>query len=797
MPTLIQDDRLIQIDTPLGANELLVAGFSGTESLSELFEFRLELISENPAIDVAQILGKNVTVRIRHKDGQAERYFNGYINRFLKRSDFLEGYPVYEATMVPWLWFLTLTSDCLIFQEKSVSDILQKLFRQFNTMLPVVYSLTATYNPLEYCVQYRETTFAFTSRLMEEYGIWYAFDHASAKHEMLLGDAPTAHKVCPVQDTVRWEPNSGQGWLRDEDTVMNWVRQTMIHPGQWSQADFNFKTPRNYLVSVSPSVTPSMKQYELFDYPGRFPDRGLGDSLTRTRMEESETGYEIITGNSDVRAFQAGFKFTLSEHPVQAQNAAYVLVSVTHEAQQRGFRSNEEKAESYENRFQCMPASRKFRPARMTPRPAVKGPQTAIVVGPSGEEIYTDEYGRVKVQFHWDRAGLFDAHSSCWVRVSQAMAGAKWGFLSLPRIGQEVIVSFLEGDPDRPLITGRVYNADNMPPYTLPGEMTKSTLKTNSSKGGQGFNEMRFEDKKGSEQLFFHAEKDMDIRVKNDRKEWIGQDRHLVVTRDRFQKVGRDEHTDTVRDRVEKIGRDLHTKVEGKRSTQVTGSNTLKVQGDMIEVFQANHSEQTTGNIYLKGANVVVEAMTGLTIKVGGNFVTINAAGVQIKGTMVMINSAGAALSGSPGSPVTPLSPTAAQDAALADPGIAVQAYQAQPPVKPVPVLEGLVGASDTAPVVMAVVPASETGAMVPVDAVTHQPNAAENKKKTAWIEIELVDEQMKPVAGEVYLVTLPDGATVDQGTTNEQGRARIENFDPGTCQVSFPNLDKDAYKPL
>lgn len=792
MPTLNQDDRLIQIDTPLGPNEVLVAGFHGTESLSELFEFRLELISENPAIEAAAILGKNVTVRIRHKDGGAERYFNGYINRFLKRSDYLEGYAVYEATMVPWLWFLTLTSDCLIFQEKSVVDILQEQYRQFNTMLPVTYSLSGTYNPLEYCVQYRETAFAFTSRLMEEYGIWYAFDHASAKHELLLGDAPSAHKVCPVQETVRWEPNSGQGWLRDEDTVMHWVRQTMIHPGQWSQADFNFQTPRTYLVSVSPSVTPGMKQYEMFDYPGRFPDRSRGDALTRTRMEESETGYEIITGASDVRAFQAGFKFTLQEHPDRAQNGAYVLVSVTHEAEQRGFRSNDDRSETYENRFQCMPASRKFRPQRMTPRPVVRGPQTAIVVGPSGEEIHTDQYGRVKVQFHWDRAGLFNDKSSCWMRVSQGMAGAKWGFLNLPRIGQEVIVSFLEGDPDRPLITGRVYNQDNMPPYPLPTEMTKSTFKTNSSKGGQGFNEIRFEDKKGSEQLFFHAEKDLDIRVKNDRKEWIGQDRHLVVTRDRFQKVGRDEHTDTVRDRVEKIGRDMHTQVAGKRTTKVTGSNTLQVTGDMIEVFSANHSEQTTGNLYLKGANVVVEATSGLTIKVGGNFVTINPAGVQIKGALVMINSGGAALSGSPGSPVPPLDPTAAQNAPQADPGIAVSPYQANPPVKPVPALESLVGSSDVA--TMTPVP---SGSLVPVEAETHQPAAPENKKKTSWIEIELVDEQNQPVAGEVYLVTLPDGATVDQGTTDDKGRARIENIDPGTCQITFPNLDKDAWKPL
>jgi len=391
----------------------------------------------------------------------------------------------------------------------------------------------------------------------------------------------------------------------------------------------------------------------------------------------------------------------------------------------------------------------------MTPRPFVEGVQTALVVGPAGEEIYTDEHGRVKVQFHWDREGTLDEKSSCWIRVASGFAGGNYGSIFLPRVGQEVVVCFLEGDPDRPIITGRVYNADNMPPYTLPDEKTKSTIKTNSSTGGDGFNEIRFEDKKGKEQIFVHGEKDLDVRIKNDQREWVGNDRHLVVKRDKIEKVERDAHALIERDEVREITRDHHVKIGGKEAVEVTGSRSVSIQGDVIDIFKSNHYEQVAQDYYLKGMNLVVEGMTGLTVKVGGNFITINPGGIFISGTMVMVNSGGSALTGSPASAVPPVAPLAAADAADSVPGKDASYSAAQ----------------------------------------THkEPKDEEEAEKKSWVEIELVDEEGNPVPGEKYRIELPDGK-IAEGTLDEKGFARVSGIDPGTCKVTFPRLDKDAWE--
>jgi len=405
------------------------------------------------------------------------------------------------------------------------------------------------------------------------------------------------------------------------------------------------------------------------------------------------------------------------------------------------------------------------------------------VVGKAGEEIWVDEYGRIKVQFFWDRAGTMDEKSSCWIRVSQVWAGKGWGAIFTPRIGQEVIVDFLEGDPDRPIITGRVYNADQVVPYTLPDEQTKSTVKSMSSKGGGGFNEIRLEDKKGSEQVFIHGEKDEDIRIKNDAREWIGQDRSLIVIRDQMEKVGRDKHDNTVRDHIEKMGRDHHMDVEGKEAIKIVGSHSMTVQGDVIEVFQGNQSTQVTQAIYIKGAKIVIEAMSQLSLKVGeSNFVNIDSSGVTILGAMVNINSGGAAGSGSAGSAVSPLSPT---DPAVADD--ATPGQNDRPTATP-----GTVASTSAANVSAIITPPKSPAS----DAPTHDPNDPENKTKKSWIEIQLNDEDGNPVPGEPYKITLPDGSTIADGTLDDKGFARVDNIDPGTCQVTFPNLDKEAWDP-
>jgi type VI secretion system secreted protein VgrG len=476
----------------------------------------------------------------------------------------------------------------------------------------------------------------------------------------------------------------------------------------------------------------------------------------------------VATAGSEARGICVGCTFTFAEHTRDDQNRQYLITSANYNIDAGDFYSQEKSSPcSYSCSFAAIDATKQFRSMRITPKPSIPGPQTAIIVGPSGEEVHTDEYGRVKVQFHWDRHSQADENSSCWIRVAQLWAGKKWGAMYIPRIGQEVIVEFLEGDPDQPIITGRVYNGQAMPPYVLPTNKTMSTLKSNSSKTGQGFNEIRFEDNKGSEQIFIHAEKNIDIRVKNDRFETIANDRHLHVERDKFEHVdnNRDEKVDA--DHKEEIGKDRHLKITGKEAKEIGDSKSLTVTGDVIEAFRANHSEQTTQNYYLKAMGIVIEAMQGITLKCGGSSVVLDPASVTVKGTMVTIDGGMTKINSGPGSPptagqagsvVAPAAITAALDADQADPGEVDEAKQA-----------AVAASSQTRP---------------------HRPQ----EQSTSWIEIEMVDKDDKPVPGERYKITLPDGTTAE-GTLDHQGFARVDGIDPGTCQITFPDLDQDAWE--
>jgi type VI secretion system secreted protein VgrG len=407
--------------------------------------------------------------------------------------------------------------------------------------------------------------------------------------------------------------------------------------------DYDFQKPS--LTLQADKQADIATALEIYDYPGEYiaPDRGT--HLSQIQLEAFQVKRKVGIGKSVCRRFIAGYKFTLDHYPRSTLNQEYILTRLQHTAVQPQVLeqwATEEKF-TYANDFECIPATVSFRPPRVTPKPVVKGSQTAVVVGPAGEEIYTDEYGRVKVQFHWDREGQYNEKSSCWIRVSQGWAGALWGGMQLPRIGQEVIVNFLEGNADCPIITGRVYNGEHRPPYKLPDERTKSTLKSNSSKGGGGFNEIRFEDKKGEEQIFVHAEKNMDIRVKNDVYEWVGQNTHLIVKQDQFERIENDRHELIKRDHIEEIQRDHHLRIKGKEAIQVDGSHSFTVQGDVIEVFKSNHSEETTGDIYVKASNIVIEAMNNITIKVGQSYIAIEASGITIEslGTIEVKGTAG------------------------------------------------------------------------------------------------------------------------------------------------------------
>jgi type VI secretion system secreted protein VgrG len=756
--------------------------YSGWERLSAPFSFELDLLSQK-AISFDDIVGKPVTITVAL--GNGDRYINGVVSRFAQTGEDWN-FRRYSAQIVPWFWLLTRRADCRIFQNKSTPEIIEEVFKSLG-FTDYELSLTKSYPKRTYCVQYRETDFNFVSRLMEYHGIYYFFRHEAQKHVMVLADSPSAVQPCPGQHKAEYKgvDNTHQD---DLDVVLSWLSEQELRPGSWALTDFNFETP---LTTVSASVDSLVKTWkkelQVYDYPAGCANKSDTEAIARVRMEAEESSQQIARANTTCRAFLPGFKFELAEHPDKSQNVEWLITEVEHEATASGYRSGQtEQPSRYRNRIVCIPADVPFHPPRLAAVPTVQGPQTALVVGPQGEEIYPDKYGRVKVQFHWDREGKYDADSSCWIRVSQAWAGKGWGAVSLPRIGQEVIVDFLEGDPDQPIITGRVYNGEDMPPYALPDQMTKTVLKTNSSKGGDGFNEFRFEDKKGDEQIFMYAEKNLDIRVKNNEYETVSKDFHLIVEQDKYEQTKNDHHETIERDYAQAVGRDHHLKVTGKQAMEVGGSQSLKVTGDVAEQFGQNYSTQVSQAAYLKaGMTIVLEAPTGITLKCGGNSVVLDPSGVTItasglvtiQGSMVNINSGPGSppAQGQAGSLVPPMKPKDVHEADKADPGEMEKIKQQQ--------IEQGKGKYGLVPLTPHKPPkpgqAGEAGA----------------EEKTHWIEIKLVDTEKKPVPGELYRIILPDGKVVAEGTLDEKGFARVEGVDPGTCKVTFPNLDSSAWQ--
>jgi type VI secretion system secreted protein VgrG len=637
MATATQQNRRLYISTPLGDDVLLLTEFSGREEMSRLFSYHAELASENDNIDPAGIVGKNVTIVVDMPD-ETPRFFNGFVSKFVRHGA-NDRLTLYTAEIVPWLWFLTRTADCRIFQTKTVPQIISAIFDERGLKDYDISGITGTHNAWDYCVQYRETAFNFVSRLMEQEGIFYFFRHDNGKHTMVLADGSGAYKDAP-ENQVRLSAAS-VGAPDRSDNLSSWEHHYTFTSGAWSQTDFNFETPTTDLSSNTKTLVKldNIDTLGLFDYPGVYPDKTTGDAVTKMRMEEVEAAYDIVRGSSFCRSFAPGLRFTVQTHSAQQEEGnAFVLTAVEHHCTMAGSYVSGGSAGNmdYMNHFECVPDKVAFRPARLTPKPTIHGVQTAIVVGPSGQEIYTDQYGRVKVHFHWDHDSPADGNSSCWIRVAQVWAGKQWGATFLPRIGHEVVVQFLEGDPDRPLVVGSVYNAQDMPPYALPANKTRTTIKSNSTIGSGGFNEIRFDDKKGSEQIFIHGEKDCDVRIKNDSLEWIGHDRHLHVVNMQFEHVEVDRNESIDRDHLEQIGRDRHTTITGKEAKQVGGSLSLKVGGDVAEVFSGNHSEQTTGSCYVKADTIVIEGMSNVTIKVGGNYIAIGPDGIKINSTATM-----------------------------------------------------------------------------------------------------------------------------------------------------------------
>ena len=707
---LQQATRLLQVKTPLGENELVLTRFTGSEYISGLFRFELELVGDDIQVRSEDVIGKEFGFSVEKKSGGRDHY-HGIVSEFAVSGTDVKGRSSFKATVVPWLWLLTQTTDCRIFQNKTVPEIVEQIFQDLGHS-DFENQLNKSCETLEYCVQYRESDFTFVSRLMEREGIFYFFKRTEGKHTLVMADAVSNYEKCEEYEV---ELPSDHGSIAIRDHLTEWERRFAFHSGGASHTDYNFKTPKTSLrvetTSINIPKNNGSDNYQLYDvYPGEHLTSAEGSTRLGVRMEETEVSQDVAYGESVCKTFRPARTFKITDHHTESEiGLSYVVTEIEHEAvEPLAYETGiADSVGIYTNRFQCIPEKTVFRPIRSTPLPRVTGVQTAVVVGPAGDEIYTDEYGRVKVQFHWDREGKLDENSSRWVRVSHAVAGRQWGFMAIPRIGQEVVIEFLEGNPDRPLIVGSVYNADQMPHYELPGEKTKSYIKTNSSLGGDGYNELLFEDKKDDERLFLHAQKNMDTRVLNDSKARIINNRHQIIgaendgkkAGDQCELVYQDKHLNVKRNQIEHIEgnfqlmvgngdadggqvdivneKDWIQSVGGSLSETVDGVKKVKLKDGKHEDITGDYNCRTSvktafdagQEVHIKaGMKVIVEAGVQISLVGPGGFIDIGPAGVTIQGIMVKINSGGSAGSGSGCSPEAPAEPeqAAPQEPAMA-----------------------------------------------------------------------------------------------------------------------------------
>ncbi len=663
MASYTQDDQPLAIETPLGKDTLLLESFEGDEQLSGLFSFRLVCLSVDEQIDDSQLVGKQVSFRANRGDGAA-RWFTGHVARFswLGRDDVLTRW---SLEVVPGLWFASLTSDCKIFQNAAVPDVVSQVIGDFS-QVTLSKKVSGSHSPWEYCVQFRETDFAFVSRLLQFEGMLYFFEHAQGALTTVLADANSAFTDCGDAQVSSVQAFSSPD---EPGQLIDWRHDYSYCPGKFAQTDYNFEQPTtSLLVSTSGKTSYSgASSAELFEYPGEYQKKSDGESIASYRIEAAEVSASVASGTSSCRTFSPGYTFAIKSHPNPAETGKkYLLTRVRHRASNRGAyepSSTEESAFAYENTFSCVPAETAWRPARTTPWPTGTV-QTAVVVGPSGEEIYTDEYGRVKVQFHWDRYGKNNEQSSCWIRVAQSLAGPQFGSQFLPRVGMEVVVSHLDDDPNRPLITGVVYNGQNKPPFALPASAAQSGWQTRSTKDGEtsNANQLVFDDTKDKESVTFHAERDFVRTVENDDSLEVGfetkdkGDRSVKVYNNLTEAVGADGCADGSRSltvyqnntTVVSKGNESYTVSEGDATYEVTkGKETVTVGGSQsvtvgdghtLTVKSGNHAvEVNAGSGTLKANAWTIQGTESITLKVGSNSIVISTSAVTINGMTVSL----------------------------------------------------------------------------------------------------------------------------------------------------------------
>lgn len=597
--------RAFKLISPLAPEDLLFSQMQGTNPVSDCYEFTVEMLSEDPALVTDDLLGQPMNVEIGFEDDE-KLYLGGYVDALsLTKLEGLDAY--YSATLRPWLWFLSKSTDNRIFQNLSVVEILEEVFGAY-AIAKFENRLEGTYDPIPYCVQFGESDLDFVMRWMEHEGIFFFFEFSDADQTMILVDTLSTLEPAAGHDSIPYLPDLSPA-IADTGgvTQMSWIAR--VTTGEFAQTDYDFTKPAADLMAKSTNPGGhELGDLERYHYPGKYTEMARGEALSLLRMQEVKSPVARATATATVPGVNAGMIFELTDFPREDDAEEYAVLSASYNLWDAQYGAGDRGIdEGFVVSFLLTPTVEEYRPDRRTPKPVMRGPQTAVVVGPSGEEIFTDEYARVKVQFHWDRLGGSDENSSCFVRVSSVWAGSGYGFIQIPRIGQEVIVDFLEGDPDQPIITGRVYNAAQMPPYSLPGNATQSGWKSDSSLGGGGFNELRFEDKAGSEEVYFQAQKDHNELIKNDEGRDIGHDFREEIGNDSFQKVGNDARQEIVHDRSELVGNDKDTSIGNNRQVQigvndhetvgadralhVGGNETISVDGDSDETIMQGHSQ--------------------------------------------------------------------------------------------------------------------------------------------------------------------------------------------------------------
>ena len=615
-----QEHRLFQLESPVGSG-LLLDRFQGSEGLSTPFRFQLQLLSERADLALEDLIG--VEWRIRLAAGAGDRWFGGHVTRFA-RTGADGGFARYEATLGPWTDFLDQRINCRIFHDLTLPELIRSLFGEYGGLARYQLKLAReAYPPVTHRTQYCESDFAFLSRLLEAHGIHYHFRFGAEGHTLVLADDSRAAEAMPVRDRIAFHPGSGEAGA---DTIDRWERERRLVPTAYAIRSFDFQNPGERLEVKEASdrrlgASPPLERYEHAG-PLAFPGHEAGRRLARLRVQEAELRSQTFHGAGTCRFLTCGHSFELLGQPGGAADPdrRFLVTAVTHEG---GNNYRDTGGKPYRNQFTCVRAQAPFRPPLATPRPLMPGPQTATVVGPPGEEIFCDRYGRVRVQFHWDREGTFTEASSCWVRVASPWAGEGFGVVAVPRVGQEVLVAFLEGNPDRPIVTGSAYNESNPPPWELPANRTQSGILTRSAGGGAGnANALRFEDRPGAEEVWLHAEKDQRIevehdeshRVDHDRAKTIGHDETAQVRHDRTVSVGHDEAVRIGHDRAERVGADESVAIGGSQRLSVGGSRHVSVGATQFERVLLASNELVGG-----ARTLSVGAGYGVTVGAGKN----------------------------------------------------------------------------------------------------------------------------------------------------------------------------------